>query len=39
MPQAVAYPAAPWMVPSPGGSFLIFALAAVLREAELGEGS
>ena len=39
MPQAAAYPAAPGKGHWPSGSFLIIALAAVLREAELGEGS
>jgi len=33
MPSAAAYPHAPWMVPSDGGSQLTFALAAVLTRA------
>jgi hypothetical protein len=33
LPGAAAYPHAPWMVPSPGGSFLTFAIAGVLWEA------
>lgn len=33
MPTAAAYPHAPWMVPSPGGSHLTLMLAAVLTEA------
>jgi hypothetical protein len=33
MPTAAAYPHAPWMVPSEGGSHLTFMLAAVLLEA------
>ncbi len=32
LPAAAAYPRAPWMVPSAGGSHLTFALAAVLWE-------
>ncbi|MGZ4296127.1 MAG: hypothetical protein ACXVVK_03655 [Solirubrobacteraceae bacterium] len=32
LPDAAAYPRAPWMVPSDGGSHLTFALAAVLWE-------
>jgi hypothetical protein len=32
LPSAAAYPHAPWMVPSDGGSFLTFALAARLWE-------
>lgn len=34
MPTAAAYPHAPWMVPSEGGSHLTFMLAGVLAEAE-----
>jgi hypothetical protein len=34
LPGADAFPHAPWMVPSEGGSFLTFALAAVFREAD-----
>lgn len=33
LPSAAAYPHAPWMVPSDGGSHLTFAIAAVLWEA------
>jgi hypothetical protein len=33
LPTAAAYPRAPWMQPSSGGSFLTFALAARLRDA------
>lgn len=33
MPTAAAYPHAPWMVPSDGGSHLTFMLAAVLSDA------
>jgi hypothetical protein len=33
MPDAADYPHAPWMVPTEGGSFLTFALAAALLEA------
>jgi hypothetical protein len=33
MPTAAAYPHAPWMVPSQGGSFLTFAISARLWEA------
>lgn len=32
LPAAAGYPRAPWMVPSPGGSHLTFALAATLWE-------
>jgi hypothetical protein len=35
MDTAAAYPHAPWMVPSEGGSILTFALAAVLWEGEI----
>jgi hypothetical protein len=34
LPGAEAFPRAPWMVPSAGGSFLTFALAALLLDAE-----
>jgi hypothetical protein len=37
MPTAASHPRAPWMVPSDGGSFLTFALAAVLQEAGSGD--
>jgi hypothetical protein len=37
MPTAAAYPHAPWMVASDGGSHLTFALAAALWNAELSE--
>ena len=37
LPTAAAYPRAPWMSPSAGGSFLTFALAARLRDAGLEE--
>lgn len=33
LPSSAAYPAAPWMVPSPGGSHLTFGLAALLGAA------
>ncbi|MGH2945693.1 MAG: hypothetical protein ACRDPC_05425 [Solirubrobacteraceae bacterium] len=33
LPTAAAHPHAPWMTPSPGGSFLTFAIAAALWEA------
>jgi hypothetical protein len=33
LPRAAAYPHAPWMVPSEGGSFLTFAIAGALWEA------
>ena len=34
MPEAAGYPNAPWMVPSEGGSFLTYAVAAQLYEAD-----
>lgn len=34
MPTAAAYPRAPWMVPSDGGSQLTFALAALVQRAD-----
>jgi hypothetical protein len=37
MPTAASHPRAPWMVPSDGGSFLTFALAAVLQEVGSGD--
>ena len=37
MPTAAATPHAPWMVPSPGGSHLTFAIAGALWEGESGE--
>ena len=37
LPTAAAHPRAPWMAPSPGGSFLTYALAAELRQAGVSE--
>lgn len=37
LPTAAAHPHAPWMVPSPGGSHLTFALAGALGEAGASE--
>ena len=37
LPTAAAHPRAPWMAPSSGGSFLTFALAALLRQAGTAE--
>jgi hypothetical protein len=37
MPSAADYPRAPWMVPSDGGSFLTFAIAAALLATGAGE--